>query len=94
MQPYTFPSKFPAEKITGLYFDFANHLSEGETIQSATVTSVPALSSNVQHLGSVVSWDMAGGTSGTTVAITVVATGTQGSIREVQGKMAIIAPAT
>lgn len=91
MQPYTLPSKYTGEKITGLFFDFKNHLGTGETIQQAIVTSTPNLHSNVQWLGTVVSWDIDGGSVGDMIAITVKAIGTQGSIRFAYAKMPIVA---
>lgn len=91
MQSFILPSKYTGEKITGLFFDFKNHLSTGETIQQGIITSTPNLHSNVEWLGTVVSWDMDGGSVGDMVAVTVKVIGTQGSIRFAHAKMQIIA---
>ena len=92
MQPFTLPSKYPAEIVKGLYVDFKNRFVSGETVASCTVTTVPAgMATNVQYLGTVVSWDTSGGNARDKITFTISATGTEGSKRIAQATMSVVA---
>lgn len=87
---YQFPDKQPNEIKKGLYFDFAGKLLTGETIADATVTgSVAGVMGNVQTVGTKIVWDATGGSNRDAVKITVVATGSLGSVIEANGIMLV-----
>lgn len=87
---YRFPDKQPNETIKGLYIDFANKLLTGETITTGTaIGSVAGVVENVQTVDSKITWDCTGGTARDAVKITIVVTGSLGSIREANALMMI-----
>ena len=87
---YRFPDKQPSETIKGLFIDFAAALLAGETITTGMVTgSVAGIIQNVQVSGSKIVWDVTGGADRDAVKITIVATGSLGSIREANAIMMI-----
>lgn len=87
---YRLPDKQPNEIIKGLYIDFAAKLLTGETIIEAAVTgSVMGVVENVQTSGSKIVWDVTGGADRDAVKITIVATGSLGSVREANALLMI-----
>lgn len=87
---YRLPDKQPNETIKGLFIDFANKLLAGETIVTGTVTgTVSGIVENVQTVGSKIVWDVTGGADKDVVEMTIVATGSLGSIREANAMMII-----
>ena len=90
MSIFSFPPKFPEEKIVGLYFNFVNRLMPGEIITNANVVSTPEIHSNTQYLETTVSFDVSGGKTGDVCQIVVTATGSMGSIREAKGSLVIL----
>lgn len=93
MRTFVFSPKYPLEVKKGRYFDFSNVLLTGETVTSATVTSVPSnLASNKSVVGNKVLFDVTGGSPRTTITITVIATGSLGTVAEAQGTMYVNLP--
>jgi hypothetical protein len=87
---YRLPDKQPGETIKGIYIDFASKLLTGETITTGSVTgSVTGVVQNVQTVGSKIVWDVTGGADRDAVKITIVATGSLGSIREANALLMI-----
>jgi len=82
----------PGEILQGRYIDFKKHLLDGETVESATVTSsVPGmvLPDSVQFSGTVVTWAAVGTVDGDKTVFTAIATGSLGSVREGEVSMKV-----
>ena len=93
MNTYTFSPKYPNDVKKKRYFDFVNVLQSGETVLSSTISSVPVnLATNNTNVGTKVMFDVAGGSPRDKIIITVTATGTLGTVCEVQGTMDVLLP--
>lgn len=85
--------KQPSEVIPGCYVDFTHRLLDGENVTRATVTGSIANmidQNSIAYSNGVVSWTTQGGASGDTCVITVVATGSKGSVREAEVQISVI----
>ena len=90
MRTYQFPAKYPEETKKDRYIDFSNRVLANETIETATVlSSIAGTVNNVQYAGTVVTWDVSGGTAGETIIMTILATGSMGSVLEAQATMKV-----